>query len=120
MLLRSIWLMCAGSVIVLLFSDPAVDVFTEIGDRIGISPFYVSFVLAPLASNASELVAAYNYAQKRTLKAMTISLSTLEGAACMNNTFCLGIFFGLIFFRGLNWKFTAETISIIVVQYVVG
>ena len=30
---------------------------------------------------ASELVAAYAYAQKRTMKSMTISLSTLEGAA---------------------------------------
>lgn len=73
-----------------------------------------------MASNASELVAAYSYAVKRTQKAMTISLSTLEGAACMNNTFCLGIFFGLVYFKGLAWQFTAETLSIIFVQVVVG
>ena len=55
----------------------------QIGDRIGVPAFYISFVLAPLASNASELIASYNYALKKTKKTITISLSALEGAACM-------------------------------------
>merc|ERR1712139_471339 len=97
-----------------------VDVLSEIGVRTGIPSFYIAFVLAPLASNASELVAAYKYAQKRTQSSMTISLSTLEGAACMNNTFCLGIFLGLVYFRGLAWQFTAETIVIILSQVIIG
>ena len=69
-----------------------------------------------MASNASELIAAYNYALKKTQKTITISLSTLEGAACMNNTFCLGIFLLLIYAKGLAWKFSAETLSIVFVQ----
>jgi len=105
---------------VLAFSDPMVDVLGEIGNRIGVGAFYVSFILAPMASNASELVAAINYGKKRTKKSMTISLSTLEGAACMNNTFCLAIFFALVYFKGLAWQFTAETLSICLVQIVVG
>merc|ERR1711959_164591 len=110
-----------GTLLVLLFSDPMVDVlFSEIGVRTDVPGFYISFVLAPLASNASELVAAYAYAQKRTMKSMTISLSTLEGAACMNNTFCLGIFYALVYFKGLAWTFKAETASIIGVQLAVG
>jgi len=81
-----------------------------------LSPFYVSFILAPLASNASEFIASYYYALKKTKKTITISLSALEGAACMNNTFCLLIFMALIYFRGLAWQYTAETIVIVVVQ----
>jgi Ca2+/H+ antiporter len=109
-----------GTILVLIFSDPMVDVLAEIGVRTNISAFYISFVLAPLASNASELLAAYNYAAKRTSKTMTTSLVQLEGAACMNNTFCLAIFYGLIYFRGLAWQFTAETISIVLVQFIMG
>merc|ERR1711964_177968 len=109
-----------GTLMVLVFSDPSVGVLNEIGGRVGVSSFYISFVLAPLASNASELVAAYNYAQKKTQKSMTISLSTLEGAACMNNTYCLGIFYALVYFKGLAWTFKAETASIILVQVLVG
>lgn len=113
---RSAWLLGIGSLLVLLFSDPMVDVLSEIANRIGIPPFYVAFVLAPVASNASELIAAYSYALKKTKKSITISLVTLAGAATMNNTFSLGIFLLLIFVRKLAWQFSAETISILVIQ----
>eukprot|EP00440_Ansanella_granifera_P060138 gb/GFBE01065179.1/.p1 GENE.gb/GFBE01065179.1/~~gb/GFBE01065179.1/.p1 ORF type:complete len:584 (+),score=169.39 gb/GFBE01065179.1/:1-1752(+) len=115
-LMQSCYKMGLGTLLVLIFSDPMVDVLVEIGNQSGVPAFYVSFILAPLASNSSELVAAYNYASRRTSKTITIALNTLEGAACMNNTFCLGIFMGLIYFQGLAWKFTAETISIVVIQ----
>ena len=107
--------------------------------------FYVAFVLAPLASNASEFIASYSYASKKTQKTITVSLAALEGApastihpspplaahllprhaappsgaACMNNTFCLAIFMALVFFQGLAWTFCAETASILLVQLIV-
>lgn len=37
----------------------------------------------------------------------------------MNNTFCLSIFMGLVFFRGLAWQYTAETVAIIIVEIIV-
>jgi Ca2+/Na+ antiporter len=89
---RSFTTMALGTFIVLFFSDPMVDILSEVGTRTGIPSFYIAFVAAPLASNASELIAAYNYAQKKTVATITISLTTLEGAAVMNNTFVLGKF----------------------------
>lgn len=117
---RAFVMLGTGTLLVLLFSDPMVDVMHEIAVRAGMSPFYVSFVLAPLASNASEVIASMYYASKKTRKTITVSLSTLCGAAALNNTFCLSIFFFLIFFRGLAWQFTAETVSIITVEIIVG
>jgi len=117
---RATWMMALGTTVVVLVSDPFVDVLTNWGDRIGIPSFYISFVVAPFASNASELLSAYTYAKKKTKSAITTSLSTLIGAACMNNTFCLGIFYGLIYFKGLAWQFTAETTAIIFVQWIIG
>merc|ERR1719272_2366588 len=96
------------------------DVLGELGTRTGVPAFYVSFILAPLASNASELVASFNYASKKTQKTITIALVQLEGAACMNNTFCLLIFYGIVYTRRLAWEFTAETISIVIVELIVG
>ena len=111
--------MFLGTLVVLVFSDPMVDVLSAFGHFVSIKPFYVSFVLAPLASNASELVASMNYAAKRTKPTITTSLSTLLGAANMNNTFCLAIFYALIVFRkGLVWTFSAETIVIVGVQVI--
>ena len=81
-----------------------------------VKPFYVAFVLAPLASNASELIASYNYAMKKTPKTISISVATLEGAACMNNTFGLAIFMFLIYYQDLAWQYLAETCVILLVQ----
>ena len=50
---RSLKLMGAGLLLVLVFSDPMVDVMNNMGARVGVPPFYVAFILAPLASNAS-------------------------------------------------------------------
>jgi len=111
--------MLLGTLLVLVFSDPMVDVLSQIGRCTGVPAFYVSFLLAPLASNASELVASMKLASKKTSTSITQSLQCLEGAACMNNTFCLGIFFLLIYYQGLAWKFTAETLSIFFVQVLV-
>merc|ERR1719324_384815 len=106
-LFRSAWMMLLGTLLVLIFSDPMVDVLSALGDMSGIPSFYIAFVLAPVASNASELISTYKYATKKTASSITISFSTVIGAACMNNTYCLGIFFGLIYFQGLAWRFTA-------------
>lgn len=118
--LRAAWMMALGTTVVVVVSDPFVDVLTNWGDRLGIPAFYISFIVAPFASNASELLSAYTYAKKKTKGAITTSLSTLIGAACMNNTFCLGIFYGLIYFGGLAWQFTAETVAIILIQWIIG
>jgi len=114
--LRAFKMLAIGTIMVVYFSDPMVEVMQEIAVQASLPPFYVSFVLAPLASNSSEVVASMFYAAKKTHKSMGVSLSALEGAACMNNTFCLCIFMGIIYIRGLAWQYTAETASIVIVQ----
>merc|ERR1712039_749612 len=117
---KAVKMMGSGTILVVTFSDPMVGCLSRWGNVLGVSPFYISFVVAPFASNASELLAAYSYAAKKTQKSITTSLSTLIGASCMNNTFCLAIFLALVYFKGLAWQFTAETISIVVVQWLIG
>jgi calcium/proton exchanger cax len=109
---KAVWLLTLGTIVVVIFSDPMVDVLSELGARSGIPSFYVSFTLAPIASNASEVIASYNYALKKTAKSIAISLSSLQGACCMNSTFVLGIFLICVYTQQLAWHFFAETVSI--------
>lgn len=92
---------------------------SQLGVRLGIDAFYISFVLAPLASNASEVIASYSFARKKTKSSIAVSFTQLEGAGIMNNTFCVAIFLVLIYARGLAWTFTAETIAIVVIEVLV-
>jgi len=117
---RAFSMLAVGSFLVVLFSDPTVEVITEISNRLNISPFYVSFILVPFASNLTEVISSIYYSSKKTSKSMTVALSSLSGAAAMNNTLCLSLFMGLIVFRGIAWEYTAETIAIVVVQFIVG
>merc|ERR1712188_80190 len=60
---RSAAYLCGvGTIVVLIFSDPISDVLTAVGDRIGGNAFYVAFVVAPLITNGSELMASYTFA----------------------------------------------------------
>ena len=60
------------------------------------------------------LTPCYSYSQSKGLFAGI----SLEGAAIMNNTFCLGIFLALVYSIGLEWTFSAETISILFIEIV--
>lgn len=40
----------------------------------------------------------------------------VQGAAIMNNSFCLGIFLMIIYAKKLVWEFSAETLSILLVE----
>ena len=109
-----------GTLCVSIFADPMVDVIGCVGEKLSIPAFYVSFIVTPLASNASEVIASLRFAAKKTDMAMGLTLSSLYGAATMNNTFCLSIFLGLVYFRGLAWTYTAEVTGILAVTFIVG
>jgi Ca2+/Na+ antiporter len=118
--MRSFYMMAVGTILILIFSDPLIGVLSEVGERTKVPAFYISFILSPLVSNGAEVLAAYAYSQKKSSKTITISLSTLMGAAIMNATFVLFIFLLLIYVKRLAWTFSAETIAILFVQIVVG
>ena len=116
---KAVILLTIGTLVIVLFSDPMVGSLTEIGKRTGVPPFYISFIFVPIVSCASEFIAAYNYASKRTVQSTTVSLSTLQGACVMNNTFVMGIFMFLMYYQSFPWTFFAETTAIVVVVCIV-
>ncbi len=62
--LRSLLWLSVGTLIILMFSDPTVKVLSKVGRLTHIPSFFVSFILAPLATNAAEIFAAYTFAKK--------------------------------------------------------
>eukprot|EP00588_Corethron_pennatum_P013125 CAMPEP_0194265796 /NCGR_PEP_ID=MMETSP0169-20130528/913_1 /TAXON_ID=218684 /ORGANISM="Corethron pennatum, Strain L29A3" /LENGTH=568 /DNA_ID=CAMNT_0039006343 /DNA_START=473 /DNA_END=2179 /DNA_ORIENTATION=+ len=115
---RAVTLLLLGTALILTFSNPIVAVINEIAVRVDIPPFYVSFVILPVISNAPEIISTQFYAKKKTRKSITIALSALQGSAVMNNTVCLMIFMGLVHFRGLAWNYSVETMVILGIEAV--
>jgi len=119
-------MLLVGVALVSLFSDPMCDALDALTNKrnkphyIPINSFYVSFIVTPLCSNASELVSSLIFASRRKRDNATITYSQIFGACIMNNTLCLGIFMALVYFRELEWYYSAEVLVILVVQLCVG
>jgi Ca2+/Na+ antiporter len=114
--MRAFITLAFGVGLVTLFSDPMVDVLTVIGNRLDVSPFYISFIVTPIVSNASELISSIQSSAKKTRKSIDMTYSQLLGAATMNNTFCLAIFLILVYLKDLAWQFSAEVLAILLVE----
>lgn len=118
-LTRSCGTLLLGVGMCVVFSDPMVDALTEVGNRWGISPFYISFIITPVVSNASELLSSLQFAAKKTRRSIDMTYQQLLGASTMNNTLCLSVFLVLVYARKLAWEFSAEVLTILTVEIVV-
>jgi hypothetical protein len=114
--MKAFSLVLVGLGLVTLFSDPLCDVLSNVGTQTGIPAFYISFVLTPLVSNASELISSLMFAQKKSANSITITFSQLVGASTMNNSFCLSLFLLIVYMKNIPWNFTAEVIAILAVE----
>ena len=114
--IKAALLLFGGLALITLFSDPMVDALAELAKRASIPPFYISFIVTPVISNASEVIAAVQFAGRRTRASTELTFASLLGAATMNNTLCTAVFLGLVYIRGLNWKYSAEVTAILMVE----
>lgn len=113
-------LIVLGTAVVTLVSDPMCEVISALGDKMGVPSFYISFIITPLVSNASEIIASLQFAAKKTDLTYGLTVATLYSAATMNATLCLAVFLGIIYGRGLPWTYLAETITVMCVMLLAG
>ena len=105
-----------GLVFVFVVSDAIVQIFNDLGRRIGIEPFYVSFTLSPFLSNASVLIASYTYGVRKTEKSVSVAFASLVGSVCVNNTLSIAVFGMLLYTQGLPWTYASETLVVLIVE----
>jgi len=122
---KCVAMLLSGVALVTIFSDPMCDVLAALSNpnnksHIPIGSFYISFVITPFCSNASEFVSSLIFASKKTRENATMTFSQLFGAATMNNTMCLAVFMALVYFKDLKWYYGAEVLCIVIVQWIVG
>ena len=123
--IKSVSQLLIGVFVVTFFSDPMCNAISAMTDRrnaqyIPISSFYLSFIITPICSNASELVSSFIFAMKKEKENIALTYAQLYGAATMNNTLCLAVFAGLVYFRDLEWYYSAEVTVILLVEFAVG
>lgn len=72
-ILKASIILAFGTFVIVAFSDPMVDAIDHFSDAIGIPNFYVSFIITPFASNASELIASIYFCAKKSSKNVSLA-----------------------------------------------
>ena len=109
-----------GTMVIMAFADPLVSTIGRFGKNINVSPFFISMIAVPIASNASEFISSVLFARRKRKKELSLIFSMLYGGVVMNNALCLGVFLLLLFAKGLVWSFGSETLSLLIIAVSIG
>eukprot|EP00246_Nothoceros_aenigmaticus_P010049 TRINITY_DN2634_c0_g1_i1.p1 TRINITY_DN2634_c0_g1~~TRINITY_DN2634_c0_g1_i1.p1 ORF type:complete len:615 (+),score=111.83 TRINITY_DN2634_c0_g1_i1:176-2020(+) len=117
---KAVLLIAFGALIAGLFADPLVDAITNFSSAANISPFFISFIFTPLATNSSEAISSILFAKGKRKRNISMTYSQVYGGVTMNNTLCLGIFLAVVYVRGLVWDFSSEVTVILFATCAIG
>ena len=109
-----------GVAVIMMFADGLIQTITKVGNLMNIRPFFISMVITPVASNASELISSIIFSSAKRKKNTSLLFSALYGGVAMNNALNFGTFLLLLWMKNLQWKFPAETFSLLFVTFFVG
>eukprot|EP01083_Nonionella_stella_P277709 944179_1 len=69
---RAVCELLFGTFLCCIFGDPMVSVIGTFSTTIGISSFFVSFIVTPIASNAAEIYSSLLFAKKKTKEGISM------------------------------------------------
>eukprot|EP00727_Mastigamoeba_balamuthi_P005981 m51a1_g2001 hypothetical protein (1248) ;mRNA; f:1219516-1226216 len=120
LVLRAGGMLAVGTGIVVLFSEPMVSAIDNLSRSMSVPNFYVSFLVTPFASNASELIASIYFCSKKTSKNVSMAMAAVYGAVTMNSTLNLAVFLIMMWARDITYMYSSEVVPMLLVIYAVG
>ncbi|GKD72537.1 sodium/calcium exchanger NCL2-like protein [Tanacetum coccineum] len=118
--IKAITLLFVGIFILMALAEPLVESVRKFSESVDIEPFYVSFILVPLATNARTAMAAILAAKQKRHHTTSLTFSEIYHKVFMNNILGFLVLVSVIYFRGLKWHFSAEILVLIIVCIIMG
>lgn len=75
---KAICYLIAGAAVAAIFADPLVDAIGGFSKASGISPFFISFIATPLATNSSEAISSLIFAKRKRKKNISMTYSQVR------------------------------------------
>jgi Ca2+/Na+ antiporter len=103
-ILKGILFLLTGGLLIILFSNPFITSVVKIASLLQINPILLAFFLAPIASEAPEILESISLSRKGNAQNINIAYSNLVGGTITKTTFLCGIFcfFGII--KDFTWE----------------
>jgi len=111
-------LVCGGFLIV-VFSSPFINSVVDAAAMLKVNPILLAFFLAPIASEAPEILESISLSRKGNSQSINIAYSNLIGGTITKTTLLCGIFcfFGL--YKGFVWE-SSYSLSLVLLSVCAG
>ena len=77
---NAILYLIAGATVAAVFADPLVSAIGGFSKASGISPFFISFIATPLATNSSEAISSLIFARRKRKRNISMTYSQVRRA----------------------------------------
>ncbi|KAK7257179.1 hypothetical protein RIF29_30960 [Crotalaria pallida] len=119
------WLSALGYVLLgitmlSLLAEPLVHSVQNFSKEAGISSFFISFIIVPLATNFREATSAIKEASHKKRSNTSHTIYEIYGSVFMNNILGFVVISSLIYMRDITWEFTADVLVVAIVCAVMG
>ncbi|KAM0055335.1 hypothetical protein Hdeb2414_s0006g00204921 [Helianthus debilis subsp. tardiflorus] len=102
----AISLLAFGGFTLAFFGEPLVESVKQSAESLNMNPFFVSFILLPLAKDVTSL----NF----------LTFPEIYHKVFMNNTLGFSVLLAIMYFHGLTWHFTVEILLMFIVCLIMG
>ncbi|KAM0070892.1 putative EF-hand domain, sodium/calcium exchanger membrane region, EF-hand domain pair [Helianthus debilis subsp. tardiflorus] len=119
-MVKAIILLIVGILMITFLAEPLVESVRQFSESVKIEPFYVSFILVPLATNARTAIAAIRAASQKRHHTTSFTFSEIYHKVFLNNILGFCVLVSVIYFRGFTWHFSAEILVVVIVCIIMG
>ncbi|KAL2494759.1 sodium/calcium exchanger family protein/calcium-binding EF hand family protein [Forsythia ovata] len=109
-----------GIVILTFLGGPLTTSILQLSYTMRVPSFSISFVIVPLAMNTRTVIEALFPAGKKSENSASLTFSEIYGGVVMNNLSGLTILLAIVYSKDLQWDFSTEVLTVLVVCAIVG
>ncbi|CAL0326527.1 unnamed protein product [Lupinus luteus] len=118
--LKAIMYVVLGIAMLSILAEPLIESVKNFSNNAGFHPFFISFILIPLAINAREATSAIKEVSHKKPRTTSLAISEIYGGVFMNNILGFFAISILIYVRKVTWEFSAELLVVAIVCATVG
>ncbi|XP_027342945.1 sodium/calcium exchanger NCL1-like [Abrus precatorius] len=117
---KAITYVVLGIAMLSILAEPLIESVHNFSNSAGLHPFFISFILVPLATNAREATSAIKEAKHKKPRTISLAISEIYGGVFMNNILGFFALSVLIYVREITWEFSAELLVVAIVCAITG
>nr|POE90476.1 hypothetical protein CFP56_48576 [Quercus suber] len=117
---KTVLMLLLGILVASFFADPLVDVVDNFAIATRIPSFFISFIILPFAGCSDVVSALLLVSKKKPSIVGKLTFSEIYRLVTVSNIIGLSIFLSLIYIRNLEWYFSIEMLTIVIVCAAIG